>query len=231
MKKNEVRTMIVLGIVFVVFTILSFAPPFLKNGAFWLAYLFGILSIGVQVYVLKSAFAGQESAKSKFYGFPIAKIGMVYMIAQLVLSILTMAISLFVPAWVAVVVYIVMLGAAAIGLISSEAVREEVVRQEVIVQADTGAMMTLRSSLSMLLSKAEDDILRKALQDLADECKYSDPVSNDMTRAIEAEMTTAAAVLKEYLMNNDTEKALSACKRVSGLLEERNRLCKEGKKK
>lgn len=230
MKKNELRTAVVVAILLVVFTVISFAVPFHRNGIFALAYIFGMVAIAVQYLVMKISVIHPDSAKSKLYGFPIAKVGMMYMIIQVVLSLLTMVLANILPTWIVVVIYIVLIAAATIGFITTEAVREEVVRQEVKIQTDTGAMLALRSSLSMLPSKTEDSNLQKALQDLADECKYSDPVSNNMTQSIEAEMTAAVAVLKEYLLNNDTEKATSACKRVAGLLEERNRLCKAGKK-
>lgn len=84
--------------------------PFAKNGVFWLAYVFGVIAIAAQIYVYPKAFEG-ESARSKFYGFPIAKLSTIYLIVQLILSILCMAISKVLPTWVPVV-FIVLLAAA-----------------------------------------------------------------------------------------------------------------------
>ncbi len=63
MNKNKLRFYIVVAAVFVAFTVISFAVPFVKNGAFWVAYIFAVLAIAAQVYVYPKAFDG-ASAKS-----------------------------------------------------------------------------------------------------------------------------------------------------------------------
>ena len=82
MKKNEKRVLIVVIIVFVMFSVIAFAVPFVKNGAFWLTYIFSAISFAVQPYVMKIAFKDGKNLNSKLYGFPIARISVVYGIAQ-----------------------------------------------------------------------------------------------------------------------------------------------------
>ena len=93
MSKNLMRFYISLGIIFVVFTVISFVLPFERNSVFWIAYLFGVLSIGVQAYIMPHAFQQGSSVKSKFYGFPIARVGAIYLAAQLVVSVICMTLA------------------------------------------------------------------------------------------------------------------------------------------
>ena len=83
MNKTSTKGYIVLGLIFVVFTVIAFAAPFNKTGVFALAYIFGVIAIAYQIYVFKISFTAGGDAKSKFYGFPIAKVGVIYLLAQL----------------------------------------------------------------------------------------------------------------------------------------------------
>ena len=56
MTKNETRGILLMAILFVVFSAIAFVIPFSKNGVFWIAYLFGVLAILFQIYIFKSSF-------------------------------------------------------------------------------------------------------------------------------------------------------------------------------
>ena len=230
MTKNQKRTLIVLAIVLIVFSVLTFALPFKMNGLFWLSYLTGVFAIAIQLYVLRIAFSGAESVKSKVYGYPVARIGILYMAAQLVLSLVFMALAAIAPIWIAVVLYVLLFAAAAIGFIGADATRDEVERQEVKVETDTTCMTKLRSQVYPLAGRCADAEAKAALSELADEFRYSDPVSSDALKTIETELETAVAQLQEVVATGDAGEISNACKKVKELLAERNRLCKLNKK-
>ena len=83
MKKNAIRWWVVLGVVLVVYNVLAFALPFPKTAVFAVSYLFTMIAILAQIYVIRTAFYRGEGVKSKFYGFPIAKLGVIYLAVQL----------------------------------------------------------------------------------------------------------------------------------------------------
>ena len=131
MSKNLTQFYISLGIIFVVFTIISFVLPFERNSVFWIAYLFGVLSIGVQAYIMPHSFQQGSSVKSKFYGFPVARVGAIYLAAQLIVSVICMTLAKVDSAWIRRIESIVsalLFGAAAIGVLSTDAIWEEVER-------------------------------------------------------------------------------------------------------
>ncbi|WP_310604163.1 hypothetical protein, partial [Anaerosporobacter sp.] len=90
MSKNEKRVYMTLVVLLIVFSVIAFAVPFAKTSVFWLAYIFSVLAITFQIYVLKLSFSGKRETKSKFYGFPIARVGVIYLITQLLFSFIEM---------------------------------------------------------------------------------------------------------------------------------------------
>ena len=231
MTKNRKRSIALLGIMLVVFSVIAFALPFKRNGLFWLSYVFGLFSIVVQVYVAKVAFGVTDSLKSKFYGYPIKKIGTIYMLVQMMLSYIFMALSSITPIWLAIILYTILLAAGMIGFIGADAARDEIERQDVKVETSSSCMVTLRSLVYPLADCCEDADIKRALADLADEFRYSDPVSNDALLTIEGELETAVSVLQETVQNGEKAEIISACKNTSDILKERNRMCKLNKKK
>ena len=231
MTKNQTRTLAVIIIFFIAFSVIAFAVPFVKTGLFWLSYIFAVISILAQIYVLKIAFDGAESIKSKFYGFPIAQIGFFYMVAQVVVSLVFMILSAVVPIWVAVVVDILLLAAAAIGFIAADVVRDEIERQDVKLEADVSCMTALRSLIYSLPSQCEDTEANKVLQELSDDFRYSDPVSSTALKDIETDLENMVAQLQTAVTSENKTDILSLAKKTKTLLTERNRLCKLNKGK
>ncbi len=126
MKKNSIRWWMTLVIVLVVYNVIVFAIPFPKTSVFFLSWAFTLASFGAQIYVIYTAFYQGEGIKSKFYGWPIARIGVCYLALQLALGLVFIAvgIAVMVPLWLPLVLYVVLLGAAAVGLISVDAMRD-----------------------------------------------------------------------------------------------------------
>ncbi len=229
MSKNELRRYIILSVIFAVFSVIAFAAPFNKNAVFWISYLFGVIAIVFQVYVLKISFADGAETKSKFYGFPIARVGVMYMIAQLVISLIGMIAAPYIKTWIAVVINILPAALAVIGTVAADAAREEVERQEVKIKKDTTNMRSLQAACSALVSICEDGSLKKKLQDLTEEFKYSDPVSSDATIQHEYDLLNEMEKLKKYLTEKNSSEAEKSCLKITAQLKERNVLCARNK--
>lgn len=228
--KNEIRFLIMIGLSLVAFNVIAFVVPFAKTAVFWIGYGFGMFAILVQILVMKLAFDGAESVRSKFYGFPIARIGVIYLIAQVLLSIGAMALGMFIPPWIPAVLFIVMLAAAAAGLVSADAVREEIERQDKKTVKNVSRMRSLQSKMNVLISQSDvSGELKTELDKLADSIKYSDPVSSSATEQIEDELNFNIEELQKAIVDGDNASALTICKKTSGILAERNRLCKLNK--
>ena len=230
LSKNAKRFLIIIGLSLVAFNVIAFVVPFSRTAVFWIGYGFGMLAILAQIIVIKLAFDGAESIRSKFYGFPIARIGVIYLIAQVLLSIVAMALGMIILPWIPAVLFTVMLVAAAAGLVSADAVRDEVERQDEKIVKDVSRMRSLQSKMNVLISQSDvSGELKTELDKLADSIKYSDPVSSSATEQIEDELNFNIEELQKAIVDGENESALTICKKTSGILAERNRLCKLNK--
>lgn len=230
MRKNQARILMALAIILLVFSIIVFSIPNMKNEVFYCSYLCGVFSIVIQIYVLKTSFHNEDSVKSKFYGFPIAQIGIVYMCIQLVLSLIFICLSAIVPLTLVIAVDIILFAVAALGFIGTDAMRDEIEQLDNKMETDTSCIMTLRSLVYALTTQCSNKEGKKALLEISDEFRYSDPVSSKTLETIEKELEEAVMQLQKMVDNDDTEQIMIACRKVSNILGERNRLCKLNKK-
>ena len=93
MKKGTIRAIVVAAILLIAYNLVVFAVPFEKNATYWVSYGFTMASFLVVAASIYIAFIKNPDARSRFYGFPIARIGVVYGIAQLVVSLAVMALA------------------------------------------------------------------------------------------------------------------------------------------
>ena len=228
MSKNKLRFCVVLAILFIALSAIAFALPLQKTAALWLGYVFAVIAIAVQLYTYPKAFAG-KSVKSKFYGFPIARVSTIYLIVQFVLSLIFMLAGKWVPAWVALICSVLLFAAAAIGFIAADAMRDEVERQDIVHKANVGTMRALQSKAVFVASQCEDAETKKALDAFAEALRFSDPVSSDALTDIEENLTGLVEELGNAVLDKDFEAARSLCAKASTLLSDRNRMCKLNK--
>ena len=230
LNENEKKGSLVLALLFAVYTLIVLAVPFAKGGMFWLTYLFTAAAFGVQVYVFKLSFEKEAGAKSKFYGFPIARVGVLYLAVQLVLGLVFMALAAVAPVWLALVLYLALLVAAAVGVIATDSIRDEVERQDTQLKKNVATMRALQSKAAALPARCEDAEAKSALEKLAEEFRYSDPVSAPALTDLETDMAATMEELSAAVTDGDNAAVLALCKKISATLAERNRLCKLNKK-
>ena len=225
MNKNTVRGIAALGVLLVLYILIAFLVPFAHTATFWVSFVFTLIAFGVVAASVYIAFVKNPDAKSRFYGFPIAKIGVIYGAVQLIAGIVFMALAALIPVWAAVLVYAIALGAAVIGLISAEAVVSEIHVQDAKLKKDVSLMRSLQSKIHQMAAHSED----AGLKALAEEFRYSDPVSSGAIAAAEADLAAAVDELQAAYVDGDSEAAAKLCRKASALLAERNRLCKLNK--
>ena len=117
MKKNSTKCYVILGILFVLVSVIAFAVPSAKTTAFWISYAFTVIAFVAQINIWKTALGKEEALKSKFPGVSVVYIGIVYLIVQLV----AFAVFLFIPTlptWSAVIACAVVAGASAVCMIA-----------------------------------------------------------------------------------------------------------------
>ena len=129
------------------------------------------------------------------------------------------------PAWAAALGYAIALGVAVIGLVSADAVVEEIHVQDAKLKKDVTLMRGLQSKVNQLSAQWD----HAAVKALAEEFRYSDPVSSEAIADAEAALIAAVDALQNAIAADDAAQIKAACRQASAQLAERNRLCKLNK--
>ena len=219
MKKNSSKGYAILGILFVLVSVIAFAVPSAKTAAFWISYAFTVVAFAAQIIIWKSALGRAESLKSKFLGFPIVHIGIVYLIVQ----IIALAVFLLIPTlpiWSAVIACAVVAGVSAVCIIASDVGRSEIERVSAKVREKTFYIKQLQADVELLAGAETDAAAKSALAQLAEKIRYSDPMSDEQVADIEDRITAKIAELK-----SSTDKT-EIINELNSLLDERNKKIK-----
>ena len=230
MSKNKIRFYIALVAVLAAFCVITLAVPFVRDTVFWLSFAFGALAILIQLYTMPKAMKGD--ARSKFYGFPILRVSFIYLVLQLIISLVFMAVGQFItgiPVWIPAVIYIVLLCVALVGFVATEGVREEVAQQDVQIKKQVSVMRALQSKANAMAAQYEGGEAGKALKKFAEELRYSDPVSSEEIADAEAELSACIDNLQQAVVDGNETDIITLCRKATAALAERNRLCKLNK--
>lgn len=228
MAKNATKGIMLLVILLAVFSVIAFVIPFPKNTVFWIAYACGVFAILFQLYIFRSSF-GKADARSRFYGFPIARLGIYYLVVQLAVSIIEIALSKFLPTWVVIIINVLILAVALIGCITTETMRDEIAAQDTKLKKSVSNMRELQSLTAALPNQTDDVELKRTLQKVADEFRYSDPLTSNETESLEDDMKHQISNLQQALIDGDADDAKRLSLKLLDILRERNRICSVNK--
>lgn len=219
MKKNSTKGYVILVILFALVSIIAFAVPTAKTATFWIAYVFTAAAFAAQIIIWKTALGKEETLKSKFLGFPVVHIGIVYAVLQ----VIAFAVFMFVPTlptWSAIVVCSVIAGISAVCMISADAGRNEIERVEAKVQKKVFYIRELQADIELLADNESDATVKTALTQLAEKIRFSDPMSNEQIADLENKISIKAAEIKTAASK------LEIITELNSLLDERNKKCK-----
>ena len=219
MKKNSTKGYVILGILFALISIIAFAVPTSKTATFWIAYVFTAAAFAAQIGIWKTALGKEGTLKSKFLGFPLVHIGIVYAVIQ----VIAFAVFMFVPTlpvWSATVVCSVIAGVSAVCMISAEKGRNEIERDEAKVQKKVFYIRELQADIELLADNESDAVVKTVLTQLAEKIRFSDPMSNEQLADLENKISTKVAELKT------ASNKLEIITELNSLLDERNKKCK-----
>lgn len=227
MNKRIKSMILIYAIIFIAECVLFLAIPFPKTGAAWVEFAFTLIAICAGCGISWHAFKN-EGLKNKIYGFPMFRIGFIYMIVQLIVGWIIAIIGCFtiVPIWIALVASVVILAFSLIGVIGTDNARDIITEQQEQTRASVKQMKRFRLDIQYIVDICADKELKKPLEKLAESFKYSDPVTNEELSGIENNLQREVKNLAA-LVNTDTEQARKKVEEVSVLLADRNRRCKE----
>lgn len=219
MKKNSTKGYVILGILFALISIIAFAVPTVKTATFWITYVFTAAAFAAQIVIWKTALGKGETLKSKFLGFPVVHIGIVYTVIQ----VIAFAVFMFVPTlptWSAIVVCSVIAGISAVCMISADVGRDEIERVEAKVQNKVFYVRELQADIELLADSETNANVKTALTQLTEKIRFSDPMSSEQLADLENKISVKAMELKT------AANKVEIITELTSLLDERNKKCK-----
>lgn len=229
MKKSIARTVATVALLLALFNLVAFIIPFARTTSFWLGYIFTSVAILAQLPLMLYAFMPKGSLRNSLYGFPIARLSLIYLLVQAVIGLLCMLLAAWLPFSVALIVQAVVLALTMIGCMATSAIRDEIHHQDARLQKDVSVMRELCSRAGALAGQAQGEVVQEQLRKLADDFRYSDPVSSEATFPLESDLRACMDNLERALTDGDMDGVAKLCPKAAALLAERNRLCKLNK--
>lgn len=231
MTKRTKQALAILAVILVIFSVIVFVIPFHKGGTFWIAYLAEVVAIAAQIPIFKIAYDNANNLKSRVLGFPIFRVGYIYLAVQTAVSVILFVLgSIFesFPIWIALTLCIVILAFAFVGSVATDIAREEVEKIEYTTERQISVMKQLRAESALLPSLTTDSGLKKKLEQLAEKFQFSDPVSSLELESIEAGIVQDLTELRSAVECSDgsiEQKIFALEKRLA----ERNLMCMQNK--
>lgn len=229
--KKAKSTIAVYAIILLVYVLAFLVLPFNKIAASWISFIFTVIAIVGSLLVCGCAFKAKETLVSKIYGFPIFRVGAVYAIVQLIVGIIICAIGAFVviPYWIALLLSVIFLGAAAIGTIVTDNTRDLIEKIDNSVKVETENVTFFQINIAGIVDECENDEVKVELVKLNELFQFSDPVTGDSTKEIEESINAMLAELSILVVDGSTDDIKVLIKKITNALNERNRICKASK--
>ena len=229
-KKNN-SMMISYIVVFLLYIASFILIPFPKYISCFTSLLFTILAFVFSYIVSVKAFE-KEWTKSKLFGFPIFKIWIIYLLLQVIISYVIFIVSFVIniPMWITILLCLFLLGFAVLGVVATENARVIVEKEEETFNFQTKEITYFKANIDGIHDMCKHESLRKPLEKLIEQFRFSDPVSSEETKPYEEQLNSMIGDLRSNINSDNTLDILNKINEISNTLSERNRICKLNKK-
>lgn len=229
-KSFKVYPLIVFIAILAAINVIYFLVPIPKVTASpWIAYGFTMFSVLFTCGTLYFSFFKNEPVKSKAYGFPVFRCAQIYMVFQVIFFAVVCLFSLVIPEWVTLIVCILALIFALIGVLSAETARTIINNQEQRDAVATAQNTYFRLDAAALVNKCNNPAVKPELEKLADDIRYSDPVSTPALNDVESYIYNQMRAL-DMQLNSNSEIELKLIADIRRAIADRNQRCKMLKK-
>lgn len=225
MKRNGILGCAALTTVFALISAIVFLVPTEKTEAFWISYSFTAAIFLLQIPTWKSSLRRGPTAESRFFGLPTVQITTTCLVTQVVTLAVFTALP-GVPTWVAIVANTIIVGVSATCFVGAEAARGEIERVDERARKKVFYIREIQTQVEALEDRETDNKVREELSRLAEQIRFSDPMSCDELGGIEKSIR---AKFSELGQASDPDEKLALIKETSLLIKERNRKCKLSK--
>jgi hypothetical protein len=207
----------------VLFAIAGFAD---HEAPFWISYVFMLLAFGMAaltfIYLGKSGMI----LRDWLFGYPIIYHCAIYIAVEMVASVIFMLLEYDVEWVLPLVIQILLMGVYAVFMLSCFASKTAITQVGDKVEKKTRYIALLQAEVQVLCQKCEDPALKAELQKLAENIRFSDPMSNDALSDLESKLSEVIMACGEALDSGNLTLAAELQQKAAGMLVERNAKCK-----
>lgn len=217
------------GVIFLTYNVLLFViAGFSDHGApFWMSYAFMLAAFGsivINALLLKNR---KLQPCDFMFGYPVLKHCVIYLIIELILSIVFMLLDANYISWIVAFVPQFLVLAFHIVLITSCFMAHDTIQEiETKVKDATNFIKLLRVDVEMVAQKCTHPEAKAAFESLAEDVRFSDPMSNACLFELEKQITLTVSHADYAVAQNDYSSAMLLCNQAKLLLTERNKKCK-----
>lgn len=164
------------GIALVVALAFAFLIPFTHNAVYFIALASILLAFVLCAWSFWRSFALKDELFSKYMGWPVFKVGLTALAAQLILGFGLMALAFLCPFYIALLLEIVLFAAAGVCLIARGAARQVVEQSEQPLPDRTAAWKKVRRKAAVVEAPQSAE-WKKLLEDI----RYADPTDDEQS--------------------------------------------------
>lgn len=226
--KKTTLLSIIFAMTFVMYNLLLFLIAGFSghSAVFWISYAFVLVAfacvLGCGVLLGSRGF----SMRDWLFGYPLIKHTYVYIAAQLLVSVVFMLLQFAISWKLATVVQCVMLFVYMVFAISCLLTKQTIDVVEDRIRDKTAYIKLLRADAALLEEKTADAELRALCHKLAEDVRYSDPMSCEALFELEKEISLCVSECSDALSREDNDTARALVEKATLLLSERNKKCK-----
>ncbi len=218
--KNTGAVVSISAISLIIFNVVAFLFPFLHTVTFWLGYCFATMSM-IILFISSISLFGKSDSNAKFLSVPQFNVALLYFVLQIVLSVIEMA-NTFLTYKIAIIINCILIAVFLIIFLLVGIGKSAVESRDSYTNNKRFYIKNIQVELELI--ETTDSEVTKALNDLKESVRFSDPMSHSQLSAIESKIENKVYQLKEQV--NIKSDALSLCNEIQLLLKVRNQKTK-----
>ena len=189
MKKLGGHAIVLWAVLLIVVAVLAVVLPFVHNTVYWTAAVCDlIMFIAVEIIYVRS-FRRDDTLVSRILGWPLFKVGIVALFAQIVMGFALMALAGICSFWVALLAEILLFAAMCSALAVRDAAMVIVERNEAVLEDRTADWKRIRQKANAAAAATGNGRIRA----LAEDIRYADPMPTELDAKMEEAIDLLAA--------------------------------------
>lgn len=234
--KSSKKLFIMIGIVYaIVFAVINllifviFKPGQIDNDtskkAFWFSY--GFLTVSVLLnFASLFTFDRKSGIDTVFMGIPLFFISIGFFVIETFVAVVFMilaACNVQVPTTLVVVLQIILLAAYLVISILALMAKTFVSDIDKTIKKNVQSIRNLTSDVEVAAEACEDPVVKKALMDLSEDIRYSDPMTNEVVATLDVQIESNVMEIKSAVYDGKYDLAAALIKKGKLYISERNK--------